>query len=193
MRPCIGFTVRVYIILEKYPINPLYPPAYPLVLAFGSFLSPTDPIKGMIIANIAIVFATLGFGFFNLGTGLAGLRFAWDDPFVRENTNHARAITAIIGDRRADPRPALVSVDSDVLDNIEANTGIRPNRWPLNLVVWSGRDIAMTNASENGHSGRPHYRISLANSESDPATVYQVSGVNFQVIASSPSTRDFPD
>ena len=42
--------------LTTYPANAAYPPVYPLMLAVAELLSPADPIKAMIIANIAVAF-----------------------------------------------------------------------------------------------------------------------------------------
>lgn len=50
---------EVLLHLEPYPADPLYPPAYPLMLALAELLSPTDPIKSMIILNIAVASAVM--------------------------------------------------------------------------------------------------------------------------------------
>lgn len=44
---------------KLYPANPLYPPAYPLLLALAELLSQADPIKSMIIFNIAVASAAM--------------------------------------------------------------------------------------------------------------------------------------
>jgi len=45
--------------LQTYSSYPLYPPAYPLLLALAELLHPADPIEAMIIVNIAVSSAVM--------------------------------------------------------------------------------------------------------------------------------------
>jgi transposase len=96
--------------------------AIKLAVPFGSRLS----LTGQRLFRLAVIaVATAGLASFNIATGFAGARFAWDQPYVAINAAHARAIIAIIGDRSRDPRPAIVTVDPAVSNTIEATTGIK--------------------------------------------------------------------
>jgi hypothetical protein len=130
-----------------------------------------------------IATVTAGLAVFNVATGMAGARFAWDSPYLALNAAHGRAITAIIGDQSRDPRPALVSVDPAVLETIETATGIRllePSGWWPNLSFWSGRWVTV-NGAEDRSENLPRYWVSMARPGADPATVYRVGGESFQV------------
>lgn len=136
--------------------------------------------RALRLGGIAI--ATSGLVMFNIATGLTGAHFAWSSPYLAINAAHARAFSAIIGDRSRDPRPAVVSVDRAVFDTIERSTGVqlREDRWWENLSFWSGRQITVVEA-ENPSPYKPRYWVSLARPGADPATVYQVGAESFQV------------
>jgi hypothetical protein len=130
-----------------------------------------------------IATATAGLALFNLATGSAGARFAWDSRYLELNAAHSRAITAIIGDRNRDPRPASISIEPAVLDTIEASTGVRLDKasnWWVNLSFWSGRWVTVVGADDRS-ARQPHYWVSMARPGADPATVYRVGAESFQV------------
>jgi hypothetical protein len=134
----------------------------------------------------AIATATAGLVLFNVAAGVAGANFAWNSRYLELNAAHGRAITAIIGDRSRDPRPALVSVDPALLGTIEAATGIKlleASRWWVNLAFWSGRWITV-NGTEDQLGSQPRYWVSMARPGADPASVYRIGGESFQVIGS---------
>ncbi len=136
-----------------------------------------------------IAAATAGLAVFQLEIGLAGTHFAWDSPFLAINAAHARAITAIIGDRSRDRRQAVISVEPAVFDSIENSTGVRLdsyNRWMnlstwwLNLSFWSGRQVFVI-GPEHPLVIMARYLVSLAHPGADPATVYRIGAESFQV------------
>jgi len=166
--------------------------AIKLAVPFGSRLS----LTGQRLFRLAVIaVATAGLASFNIATGFAGARFAWDQPYVAINAAHARAIIAIIGDRSRDPRPAIVTVDPAVSNTIEATTGIKAPTaldWELNLSFWSGRQIItstseepyyFTAAPENPSPNKPRYSVSLAHPGVDSDITYQVGAGSFQVEA----------
>jgi hypothetical protein len=160
-----------------------------LVASWGATLDLTRQ-RALRLAVIAVT--TAGFAAFNVATGLAGARFAWHQPYVEISAAHARAIVAIIGDRNRDPRPAIVTINQAVSDNIEAATGIRsPTEvdWELNLSFWSGRQITTVSAQplyffyapEKLPPNEPRYSVSVASPGDDSDNTYQVGTDKFQV------------
>jgi hypothetical protein len=136
----------------------------------------------------AIAIATAGLILFNVAVGSAGARFAWDSRYLEVNAAHGRAITEIIGDRNRDPRPASISIEPAVLGTIEASTGVRlnvPSNWWVNLSFWSGRWLSVVPYDRSAQ--QPHYWISVARPNADPATVYRVGADTFQV-----TTKAYP-
>ena len=142
------------------------------------------------VTGFAGILLTVGFVIFNVANGLAGSKFAWDDPFLALNTAHARAITKIIGDRRANPCPAVVHFAPEVLASIEIVTERRilsEGRWSVNMLFWSGRDIAVVGEGHDAQT-RPDYWVfpETATRAVTPTNVYTVRGRAFQVATFPP-------
>jgi len=155
----------------------------------GSFGRGAPPTRQRILRLGVIAAATAGLAVFQVKTGLAGTHFAWGSPFLAINAAHARAITAIIGDRSRDRRRAVLSVEPAVFDTIENSTGIRLNAynrsmnlstWWMNLSFWSGRQVFVM-GPENPLANKARYFVSLAHPGADPATVYRIGVESFQV------------
>jgi hypothetical protein len=144
-----------------------------------ALIGPQPARLGAIIAAAACLAA------FNVQSGLAGARFAWTGPFVAINAAHGRAITEIIGDRSRDPRPALVTVDPNIILSIEKSTGIKIQNesvWLWNLTFWSGRQITLHRVGDPpGH--QPHYWVRTALFDAPASNSYMVGDERFQVVA----------
>jgi hypothetical protein len=135
-------------------------------------------------------FATIGWSVFYVASGWAGTHFAWDNPYLTANSAHARAITAIIGDRSQNAQTAVVIFEPTVLESIEATTGIHilnEERWSVNLWFWSGRRISVHGVGDISTSKlKPDYWVSLARPGANSKTVYTVGVQRFQVTTKSP-------
>lgn len=155
-----------------------------VIVRLTSSIGPRLGLTGQRALRLGVITAaTTSVAVFNVAAGMAGTHFAWDSPFLAINAAHARAITAIIGDRSRDRRPALVSVEPAVFDSIEKTSGVsfdEPSHWWMNLTFWSGRQAFVVEA-DSPLANRARYRVSLARPGADPATVYQVGAEIFQV------------
>jgi hypothetical protein len=146
------------------------------------------PIETFFRTSLIVIFSA-GLAGFNVATGMAGARFAWNGPFLEISAAHGQAIATIIGDKARDPRAAFVNIEPAVINSIEASAGVRIIDGYLlfeNLSFWSGRPVMVNGVIAFGgiqdSAKLPHYSVSLVT----PGTVitgavYRVGDESFQV------------